>query len=324
MTVSVKSPVRYSHCIGFFAELGRGFSNPYDVAPRPDDLLYVLNRSNGADAPLGGLRITTCRVDSRYLGEWSRYGDGPGQLVWPVAIVLDGRGRLWITDEHRHDVQAFEPDGRYVGRVGGFGAGPGQLNRPAGLALDADGNLIVGDAHNHRVQKLSPDGECLASWGGPGSCPGRFNLPWGVAVDRRGHVYVADWRNDRVQELGPDGQPLAIFGADGPAEARLKRPSGVAVDDDGLVYVADWGNNLVKIFAPGGELLVSLEGDADLSAWALEYLAADATTAALRQKAADPEQEKRFWGPTGIKLGDRGRLYVVESCRHRMQIYRKT
>jgi DNA-binding beta-propeller fold protein YncE len=323
MTVSVRSPVRYSHCIGFFAEVGRGFSNPYDVATGPDDVLYVLNRSNGADAPLGGMRITSCGIDSSYLGEWSQYGDGPGQLVWPTAIVVDQQGRLWIADEHRHDVQAFEADGRCVGRVGGFGSGPGQLNRPAGLALDADGNLIVGDAHNNRVQKLSPDGQCLASWGSQGSGLGQFNLPWGVAVDGRGHIYVADWRNDRVQELGPNGQPLAIFGADGPAEARLKRPSGVAVDDDGLVYVADWGNNLVRIYAPEGSLLVTLEGDADLSPWALEYLAADAVTAQLRQQAAHPEQERRFWGPTGIKLDVAGRLYVVESCRHRMQIYQK-
>jgi DNA-binding beta-propeller fold protein YncE len=323
MTVAVKSPVRYSHCIGFFAEVGRGFSNPYDVAPGPDDLLYVLNRSNGADAPLGGMRVTTCKVDSEYLGEWSQYGDGPGQLVWPTAIVMDRQGRLWIADEHRHDVQAFETDGRCVGRVGGFGTGPGQLNRPAGLALDADGSLIVGDAHNNRVQKLSPDGACLAVWGSAGAGPGQLNLPWGVAVDRRGHVYVADWRNDRVQELGPDGQPLAIYGADGPAEARLKRPSGVAVDDDGLVYVADWGNNRVAIYEPDGALAAILEGDADLSPWAREYLDSDAATVELRERAAHPEQEKRFWGPTGIKLDAAGRLYVVESCRHRMQVYQK-
>jgi len=323
MTVSVNSPVRYSHCIGFFSEVGRGFSNPYDVAPGPDDMLYVLNRSNGADAPLGGMRITICKVDSEYFDEWSHYGDDPGQLVWPTAIVLDRQNRLWIADEHRHDVQCFETDGRFVSRVGGFGTEPGLLNRPSGLALDQDGNLFVADTHNNRIQKLSPDGQSLAAWGSAGSGPGQFNLPWGVVVDRRGHVYVADWRNDRVQELGPDGEPLAIYGADGPAEARLKRPSGVAVDDDGLVYVADWGNDLVKIYAPGGALVSTLEGDADLSQWAIEYLAADAATAELREKAAHPEQEKRFWGTTGIKLDEAGRLYVVESCRHRMQIYQK-
>jgi DNA-binding beta-propeller fold protein YncE len=323
MAMSVSTPVRYSHCIGFFAEVGRGFSNPYDVAIGPDDLLYVVNRSNGADAPLGGMRITTCRTDSEYLGEWSHYGEGPGQLVWPTAIALDRQGRLWIADEHRHDVQAFDVGGRCLARLGGFGSGPGQLNRPAGLALDADGNLIVADAHNHRLQRLTPDDRHVESWGSPGSDPGQFDMPWGVAVDRQGRVYVADWRNDRVQQLGPDGRPLAIFGADGPAESRLRRPSGVAVDDDGLVYVADWGNDLVRIYAPGGALVTTLEGDADLSKWALEYLAADSATAEARQRAASLEPEKRFWGPTGIKLDTDGHLYVVESCRHRIQIHQK-
>jgi hypothetical protein len=97
----------------------------------------------------------------------------------------------------------------------------------------------------------------------------------------------------------------------------------VAVDDDGLVYVADWGNNLVRIYEPGGVLAATLEGDADLSVWAVEYLASDAVTAQLREQAAHPEQEKRFWWPTGIKLDGAGRLYVVESCRHRMQVYQK-
>jgi sugar lactone lactonase YvrE len=142
-------------------------------------------------------------------------------------------------------------------------------------------------------------------------------------VDKRGHVFVADWRNNRVQELGPDGAPVAVFGADGPAEARLKRPSGVAVDADGLIYVADWGNNLVQVYAPGGALVSTIAGDADLSVWAIEYLAADLAVAKEREVAANPEQEKLFWGPTGIKIDAEGRLYVVESCRHRMQVYQK-
>jgi DNA-binding beta-propeller fold protein YncE len=142
-----------------------------------------------------------------------------------------------------------------------------------------------------------------------------------VAVDRDGRIYVADWGNDRVQQLGPDGQPLAIFGVGRPAESRLRRPSGVAVDAQGVVYVADWGHNLVKVFGPGGEHLLTLEGDADLSQWAREYLAADAGVAAERQQAANLDEEKRFWAPTGIKLDGAGRLYVVESCRHRVQIY---
>ena len=33
--------------------------------------------------------------------------------------------------------------------------------------------------------------------------------------------------------------------------------------------------------------------------------------------------EKLFWAPVSIKLDDSGRLYVTESNRHRIQIYRR-
>ena len=36
---------RYSHTIGFYAQLGRGFNNPVDVAVGRDGVLYVLNRA---------------------------------------------------------------------------------------------------------------------------------------------------------------------------------------------------------------------------------------------------------------------------------------
>ena len=33
--------------------------------------------------------------------------------------------------------------------------------------------------------------------------------------------------------------------------------------------------------------------------------------------------EKLFWGPTSVKLDDEGRMYVVESCRYRIQVYQR-
>ena len=33
--------------------------------------------------------------------------------------------------------------------------------------------------------------------------------------------------------------------------------------------------------------------------------------------------EKLFWGPTAVKVDDEGRLYVVESCRFRIQVYQR-
>jgi DNA-binding beta-propeller fold protein YncE len=215
MSVAVASPYRYSQTIGMFVEVGRGMSNPYDVAPAGDGRLFVLSRSNIFDAPVGGLRIGIVTLDEDYLGEWGSYGTGPGQLVWPNAMVLDPQGRLLISDEWRHDVQRFDQDGTLLHSWGGPGTEDGRFNRAAGLAFDSAGNVIVVDAGNHRLQKFDREGRFLMTWGSFGSGAGQLNLPWGVAVDAADHVYVADWRNDRLQVFDAGGRHLASIGSSG-------------------------------------------------------------------------------------------------------------
>jgi DNA-binding beta-propeller fold protein YncE len=134
-------------------------------------------------------------------------------------------------------------------------------------------------------------------------------------------VYVADWRNDRVQKFGPDGTYLASFGSSGSETGQLVRPADVAVDSDGNVYVADWGNERVSVFEPDGYPLTALIGDADLSKWGAEYISANDDIIRGRQIAADMTPEKRFWGPTGVVIDAAGHVMVVESCRHRVQVY---
>jgi len=111
------------------------------------------------------------------------------------------------------------------------------------------------------------------------------------------------------------------------------------VDRDGNIYVADWGNERVQILAPDGTLRSRLRGKAAVSKWGASYFIANPDELAERQKAdLEPSLEipptdaaryesasieKLFWGPVAVKLDAQDRLYVVESCRHRIQIYEK-
>jgi len=45
--------------------------------------------------------------------------------------------------------------------------------------------------------------------------------------------------------------------------------------------------------------------------------------AAERHREESANIEKYLWGPTAVKVDSEGRLYIVESCRHRVQIYLK-
>jgi hypothetical protein len=87
------------------------------------------------------------------------------------------------------------------------------------------------------------------------------------------------------------------------------------------VYVADWGNERVTVFEPDGYPLTTLIGDADLSKWGGEYISANDDIIRGRQIAADMTPEKRFWGPTGVVIDNAGHVMVVDSCRHRVQVY---
>jgi hypothetical protein len=103
----------------------------------------------------------------------------------------------------------------------------------------------------------------------------------------------------------------------------LKGPSGVAVDSDGDVYVTDWGNHRVQIYAADGHYITALVGDAqELSPWAQEYIGANPDIIKARRRA-DLEPEWRFRRPVAVNVDADDRIIVLESLRHRLQIYNK-
>jgi DNA-binding beta-propeller fold protein YncE len=340
MPTTTEDLYRYSQTLGFYAQIGRGFNNPVDVALGHDGVLYVLNRA-GADIELRMpyKRVTMCTLAEDYLGDFSSGGGGEGQLMWPVAIAIDADEHVYISDEALHRISIFDKRGRFLSQWGVKGSGEGEFDRPAGLAFDADQHLLVVDGRNHRIQRYTKDGRFLGQWGSRGKGAGEFNLPWGVAVDRVGDVYVADWRNDRVQKFDAGGRFVASHGTSGRGDGEFQRPAGAAIDAEGNIYVADWGNERVQVLAPDGSFLAKFRGEAGLSKWGESYFIANQDELEERQKAdLEPKLhlspgddlrqesasiEKFFWGPTAVKVDDHGRVYVVDSCRHRIQVYRK-
>jgi DNA-binding beta-propeller fold protein YncE len=316
-------PLKYSHTIGNLALTGRGFSNPIDLTIVEGRLLYVVNRSNANQASQGAVRVTICTVDEEYIGTMAGFGEEDGGLVWPTAIAHDSQNNIYISDEHRHDVQIWNRDHEFVGKWGTQGSGPNDMDRPSGLAIDSQDNVFVVDHMNNRIQKRRPDGEVVMQWGSAGDGPGEFNLPWGISVDKHDNVYVADWRNDRVQKFTNDGQFISSIGHSGSGWGELKRPSNVSADDDGNVYVCDWGNERVQVFSDLGYPITTIVGDAEMSKWGAEFLSANQDLIAGR-KLADMTPEKRLHGPTAAEADNQGNLIIVDSCRHRLQVYNRS
>jgi DNA-binding beta-propeller fold protein YncE len=321
--------LQYSHTIGRAEFSGPGFRVPVGIARGAGDRLYVLSRAyeNRPD----GKRVTICTVGEEYISEFGRgvsaeqaETEAPdGRFMWPTAIALDKAGNVYVSDEWYNRISIFTEDGDWVGKWGTPGAGNGELNRPSGMAFDADDHLYIVDSLNSRVQKFTKDGRFLLTWGKAGGGEGEFNMPWGIEVDAEGDVYVTDWRNDRVQKFTADGHFLMQFGTSGAGDGELRRPTGIAVDRAGVIYVADWRNDRVQVFDGDGNFVTKLLGEATMSKWGQEKLNASPEMWIQRQRAQGLEREKQFWGPTAIEVDDENRIFVADSVRSRIQVYRK-
>ena len=327
--------LEYLRTVGMTTMEGRGFYYPTDTAIGPNGRMYVTNKS--LESVVRGVRVTVCDLDSEYYGTFGFFGQDDGQLIWPSACTADDQGRVFVSDEYTHKVSVFDDEGHFITRWGQHGSAEGELDTPSGLALDSAGNLYVADTYNHRVQKFTLEGRLLLSFGRQGDGPGEFDMPWGLAIDANDQVYVADWRNDRIQKFSQYGIHLASFGAPGRGAGEFSRPSGVAVDGEGYIYVADWGNERVQVLDQDGQSVQVLRGEATLSEWAANFLKINEEEGAARSRAnLEPEIEyfvdepheesshieKLFWSPVSVKLDPAGNLYVIESNRHRIQVYK--
>ena len=180
------------------------------------------------------------------------------------------------------------------------------------------------DSANHRVQIFTKEGKFISTWGVQGAGDGEFNHPWGIEIDHNGDVFIADWRNDRIQKFDRDGRFLMKFGSSGQGDGEFNRPSGVAVDKEGIIYVTDFKNDRLQVFNADGSFITELTGDATLLKWGRERLELDPGMMRGRDRAQGlQEREKLFNGPIAVEVDEDGLVFVVETARQRLQVYRK-
>lgn len=318
---------------------GRGFANPYSIAISGDGRIYVLNRCDPVRA--SAIRIGVQDFDENFLFEFSEgYGSGPGQFVLPVAMAFDSGGLLYITDEFNHRVVIYDSEGKFIDQWGEHGRRPGQIDGPAGIAIDSRDNVYIADQHSHSISKFTSDGQFITRFGREEDVTPRHSLyqPWGLTVDADDNVYVADWNHNAVKKFSSEGRHMQTHG--GLRDLMFRRPSDVALDSEGYVYVTDWGNERLRILSPDGRLVATELGRATLSQWAIEFFESNPDEVETREVAnltpdlpphlandryhVASQTEPYFWGPVAVTVDEQDRVYVVESNRHRFQIFKRS
>ncbi|PKB61855.1 MAG: hypothetical protein BZY79_01625 [SAR202 cluster bacterium Casp-Chloro-G4] len=294
---------------------------PADIAFAKDDTALILCRSEGVAIiriwPLEDMEQQT--DDLKSIGS---YGTDDGQFQWPVQIITNDAGDIFVSDEATNRITKFNEAGEFVSKWGTTGDAEGQFNGPTGIAFNPDGNMVVVDSKNHRIQEYTVDGEYIGGFGSHGSEPGQIDLPWGLHVDELGDIYVADWGNHRFQVFSSNGELKNVVGAFGTGEGQFNRPTGIAVDNHGDIYVADWGNDRVQMYNSEGHYIQSFRGDASLSRVARSYMLTNAVSNRLRETGRI-EQEKYLRRPRSVRIDDEFRLFIPDYETYRVQIYQK-
>lgn len=186
--------------------------------------------------------------------------------------------------------------GRFFERVeivGTRGTGPGQFNKPRSVAVDRADNLYVVDLTG-RVQKFSPRGQWLTSWRLPETDLGK---PKGMCRDQAGNIVVVEPHYQRVNHFSPEGKLVEQWGTPGRPAGKLTLPRSVAVNSRGDIFVSEYTTvDRVQGFSARGRKPILCFG-------------------------APGTADGEFNRAEGICIGPGDRIYVADSCNHRLQIF---
>jgi ABC-type Fe3+ transport system permease subunit/DNA-binding beta-propeller fold protein YncE len=214
-----------------------------------------------------------------------------------LLALLPGCGPAPAANEAPIDSRVFSR----VRVIGSRGVGIGEFNKPRSVAVDAQDSIYVVDMTG-RVQKFSPDGEFRLSWQMPQTDLGK---PKGMCRDRDGNIVVLEPHYQRVNHFSPDARLVAQWGATGTGPGQFKLPRAVAVNSRGEIFVSEYGGvERVQRFRlrRTGE-----EGPAQA-----EFLGS------LGRAGTGPGEFNR---PEGLCVDAQDRLYVADSCNHRIQVF---
>jgi DNA-binding beta-propeller fold protein YncE len=180
----------------------------------------------------------------------------------------------------------------HVEVIGSRGTALGQFNKPRSVAVDREDNLYVVDMTG-RVQKFSPRGEFVLSWQMPQTDLGK---PKGMCRDPNGHIVVLEPHYQRVNHFTPGGTLFSQWGEKGTNVGQLTLPRSVAINSHGEVFISEYTTvDRVQGFTVEHKPFVCFG----------------------KPGAGHGE----FNRAEGLGIGSDDRIYVADSCNHRIQIF---
>ncbi len=256
---------------------------PEELAEEIDPLADVEDSPDKAYTQTPDLSGTVRYVVGQGMGRDRFAGDGglatQALLNFPSAVVVDGKGTLYVADTLNHRVRCVDVQSGTIQTVVGTGqtkwSGDGNsgvttsLNEPVALAIHGP-NLYIADQSNNRIRLLNLETQVVTTYAGTGdsgyngdgmiATEAGLAGPSGLALDTQGNLYVADTFNGRIRKIDRNTGIISTYAGDGEEfryergvnerATALSRPYGIAVTSEGHVLITDSDNHLLRRWNP--------------------------------------------------------------------------
>ena len=189
------------------------------------------------------------------------WGPALNQLKNPIAVFIDSKDTLYVSDYNASRVLKFPPGSTSstngVVVAGGHNSGTAldHLNDPTGIYVDSSGNIYVADAGNNRVVKWSPGAKTGAIiiqgssfWFPSGLCgAGSDSL-----IVTQGKVYYLGlpFGSDGIYKFPLNGTASSNYN-NGKSSGSGSTPAFPFLDKLGNLYVVEHGSNDVLEYKNG-------------------------------------------------------------------------
>ncbi len=302
-----------------------GFISPTGVDWLSKNRLVIADRGNNK------LQVCDDQADCYWIG-----GDGQGSGQFsgrnfagtfdlPHGVEVNRQGRIAVADEDNQLYQYCTDSGDCLAlgpttnNNAGCQSGLGKWCEPHDAAFSSSGLMYVLDSGNNRIQVVQTtlntnDVQVLApvrQLGKTGTAPGELNLPGGIAIDAQDRILIADTGNHRIQRCTEDPPNLVCetFGSLGSTVGQFDTPTGIDVDGFGRIWIADTNNHRVQVCDPDFQCTAfGSFGDFDPFS---DTAQGDAS-----------EGPGLFNLPHDVAVHPSGRVAVVDTANHRIQLFR--
>ncbi|UCE18120.1 MAG: hypothetical protein JSV84_14850 [Gemmatimonadota bacterium] len=252
-------------------------SAPGRIFVEGDGTLYVTDIER-CNVFIIGSAVTPGKPPS-YYARLGVKGQGRGEFRSPNAVLVDGKGTLYVADNKNYNIQQFSLVGlderknrlvvpseqmlpKGVVWIGDFEHSSAPNSRGLNsFTLDYEGNVYCADGEFNSIYVYTWAGSFLMNFGGEGADPGRLKKPMGIVWSQNKILHVADTGNNRLQQWSDSGVFQGQLGKKGGGSLEFNGPHAVALDDKGNFYVADKNNNRIQVLDAEGAFLRMIAGD---------------------------------------------------------------